>query len=51
VSCSGGLSELHDADAVLSRVDEPCHPSKADVRDSIYGLEAWQIVFLNLDSS
>src|SRR5690349_17604972 len=43
--------QLHDADTVLARVDEPCHPGKANVRDSIDGLEAREVIFLNLDAS
>src|SRR5690348_13476153 len=45
------LFQLHDADAVLARVDEPCHASKANVCDSIDGLEARKVIFLNLDTS
>jgi hypothetical protein len=48
---AGRSLQLHDAYTVLAWVDEPCHPSKPNVRDSAFGLEAREVVFLNLDTS
>src|SRR5712691_11151069 len=42
------LLQLHDPEAVLARVDEPRHACKADVSASIDGLQAGQVVFLNV---
>src|SRR5260221_8697206 len=43
--------ELHQAHAVLTRVDEPGHPGEPDIGNTVLGLESWQVVVFDFHAA
>src|SRR6266568_6936912 len=43
--------ELHQAHAVVGRVDEPGHPGEPDIGNTVLGLESWRVVVFDLHAA